>query len=170
MKDSNQPQGSKLSLIPIELADQMIKAYDRQRRLPAARARSVELGKDVEEPSSIWVSKDALLELLDINKADGIRFYFAIADDYPGFKLKKQEQKKAHTVVLVATKSEDPDNPTMENSIDCLNIPGKGDTDHRTDGKIGTVLMPITSSNAGLPADDVGMCPPPVVKGSLLPL
>ncbi|SFC08678.1 hypothetical protein SAMN05421747_10474 [Parapedobacter composti] len=159
---------SKLTLIPVELAQQMVNAYDKQRREPAAAQRSRELGKKVEEPRSFWVSKAALLELMSLNDADGIRFYYAIADDYPGFELKKQEYKKAHTVVMVATKSGDPDNPTMENSVDCLNIPGAQPAAHASDGKIGTVVLPIAPSQAGLPADDVDLCPPPSPPGQRL--
>src|SRR5690606_40226443 len=122
-KNSIHPTTRKLTIIPVELAQQMLNAYKKQRSEPAAKNRTRELGRKVEEPRSFWVSKEALLELMTINKADGIRFYYAIADDYPGFPLKKTEHKKAHTVVMVATRSEVPDNPTMENSIDCLNMP-----------------------------------------------
>lgn len=167
MKDSNNQKKSKLNLIPIELAQQMIKAYDQQRRMPAARKRSKELGKVVEEPRSFWVSREALLELMDLNKADGIRFYYAIADDYPGFGLKRPNFKKAHTAVMVATKSNDPENPTMENSVDCLNIPMKTTT-VKGNGKIGPVILPIAPSRAGLPADELDLCPPPSSEGQLL--
>lgn len=166
MKDANTQKKSKLNLIPIELAQQMVNAYDKQRRAPAAKKRSKELGKAVEEPRSFWVSKDALLELLKINKADGIRFYYAIADDYPGFELKKPDYKKAHTAIMVATRSVDPDNPTMENSVDCLNMPEKPTTIRK--GKVGPVLLPIAPSQAGLPADELDLCPPPSPKGQLL--
>ncbi|MFB2120035.1 hypothetical protein [Parapedobacter sp. 2B3] len=166
MKDANNQKKSKLNLIPVELAQQMVNAYDKQRRGPAARKRSKELGKNVEEPRSFWVSKEALLELLKINKADGIRFYYAIADDYPGFELKKREHKKAHTAVMVATRSVDPDNPTMENSVDCLNMPKPIPTMRK--GKIGPVVLPIAPSRAGLPADELDLCPPPQPKGQLL--
>jgi len=168
MKDLNRSKKSKLTLIPIELAKQMVNAYDQQRRQPAAKERSRLLGKEVEEPRSVWVSKEAILELLEINKADGVRFYFAIADDYPNFKLKKKEYKRAHTLVMVATKSTEPADPTMENSVDCLNIPDKAGVIGKSDGKIGPILMPISSTNAGLPADDLTMCPPPNSKGMLL--
>ncbi|WP_262246695.1 hypothetical protein [Parapedobacter soli] len=168
MKSTNSPKKSKLNLIPVELAQQMVNAYDKQRRGPAAKQRSKELGKTVQEPRSFWVSKDALLELLAINKADGIRFYYAIADDYPGFELKRPEHKKAHTAIMVATRSVDPDNPTMENSVDCLNIPRKEATIHKEKGGIGPVVLPITSSLAGLPADELDLCPPPSPKGQLL--
>ncbi len=166
MKDTNNQKKSKLNLIPVELAQQMVNAYDKQRRGPAAKKRSKELGKNVEEPRSFWVSKEALLELLKINKADGIRFYYAIADDYPGFELKKREHKKAHTAVMVATRSVDPDNPTMENSVDCLNMPKPTTTMRK--GKIGPVVLPIAPSRAGLPADELDLCPPPQPKGQLL--
>lgn len=166
MKDTNNQKKSKLNLIPIELAQQMVNAYDKQRREPAARERSKELGKKVEEPRSFWVSKEAILELLKINKADGIRFYYAIADDYPGFKLKKPDYKKAHTAVMVATRSADPDNPTMANSVDCLNMPKRPTT--AGEGKVGPVLLPIAPSQAGLPADELDLCPPPSPKGHLL--
>lgn len=168
MKESNnEKKKSKLNLIPIELAQQMIKAYDTQRRVPAARKRSKELGKTMEEPRSFWVSKEALLELMKLNNADGIRFYYAIADDYPGFDLKKPNHKKAHTAIMVATKSDDPENPTMENSTDCLNIPMKT-TIVKSKGKIGPVILPIAPSWAGLPADELDLCPPPSSKGQLL--
>src|SRR5690606_41971048 len=62
MKNTNIQKKSKLNLIPIELAQQMVNAYDKQRRNPAAEQRSKELGKKVEEPRSFWVSKEALLE------------------------------------------------------------------------------------------------------------
>ena len=167
MKETNnQKKKSKLNLIPVELAQQMVNAYDKERRIPAARKRSKELGKTVEEPRSFWVSKDALLELLKINKADGIRFYYAIADDYPGFNLKKSDYKKAHTAVMVATRSDDPGNPTMESSVDCINIPEKSATGDK--GKTGPVLLPIAPSQAGLPADELDLCPPPSPKGQLL--
>lgn len=168
MKDSNNDRKSKLNLIPVELAQQMVNAYDKQRRIPAARKRSREFGKKVEEPKSFWVSKDALLELLKINKADGVRFYYAIADDYPGFALKKPDYKKAHTAVMVATKSNDPDNPTMENSVDCLDIPEKTVGMARSKEKIGPVLLPIAPSQAGLPADELDLCPPPSPTGQKL--
>lgn len=158
-KNANIQKKSKLNLIPVELAQQMVRAYDKQRRGPAALARSKELGRKMEEPRSFWVSKDALLELMEINKADGIRFYYAIADDYPGFELKKSEHKKAHTAVMVATRSSDPDNPTMLNSVDCLNIPKA--TAKVSKGKIGPVVLPIAPSQAGLPADELDLCPPP---------
>ncbi len=167
MKDSNNQKKSKLNLIPIELAQQMINAYDKQRRVPAAKERSRELGKTVEEPRSFWVSKDALLELMTLNKADGIRFYYAIADNYPGFDLKKPDYRKAHTAVMVATRSIDPENPTMENSVDCLNMPAKA-TMVKGNGKVGPVVLPIASSKAGLPADELDLCPPPSPKGQLL--
>ena len=167
MKDSNNPKKSRLNLIPIELAQQMISAYDKQRRVPAAKKRSRELGKAVEEPRSFWVSRDALLELMKLNHADGIRFYYAIADDYPGFDLKKPDYKKAHTAIMVATKSIDPENPTMENSVDCLNMPMKA-TMVKSRGKIGPVILPIAPSQAGLPADELDLCPPPSPKGQLL--
>jgi len=166
MKNTDIQKKSKLNLIPIELAQQMVNAYDKQRRNPAAKQRSKELGKKVEEPRSFWVSKEALLELLKINKADGIRFYYAIADDYPGFKLKKPEHKKAHTAVMVATRSDDPDNPTMLNSVDCLNLPQKAEVVQS--GKIGPVILPIAPSQAGLPADELELCPPPRPTGQLL--
>lgn len=166
MKDTNNQKKSKLNLIPIELAQQMVNAYDKQRREPAAKERSKELGKKVDEPRSFWVSKEAILELLKINNADGIRFYYAIADDYPGFELKKPEYKKAHTAVMVATRSVDPDNPTMENSVDCLNMPQKPVM--AREGKKGPVLLPIAQSQAGLPADELDLCPPPSPKGQLL--
>ena len=163
----NPEKKSKLNLIPIELARHMVDAYDKQRRLPAARSRSKELGKSVEEPRSFWVSKEALLELLKINEADGIRFYYAIADDYPGYELKKPDYRKAHTAVMVATRSADPDNPTMENSVDCLNIPEKPTA--RKGKPTGPVLPPIAPSQAGLPADELDLCPPPSPKkGQLL--
>ncbi|MEC3879670.1 hypothetical protein [Parapedobacter sp. 10938] len=165
-KRENIQKKSKLNLIPVELAQQMINAYDKQRRGPAAVERSKELGKKMDEPRSFWVSKEALLELLEINKADGIRFYYAIADDYPGFELKKREHKKAHTAVMVATKSADPDNPTMLNSVDCLNIPKTATTVSK--GKTGPVLLPIAPSRAGLPADELDLCPPPSPGGQLL--
>lgn len=167
MKGTNIRKKSRLNLIPIELAQQMVNAYDKQRRGPAARKRSRELGKKVDEPRSFWVSKEALLELLEINKADGIRFYYAIADDYPGFELKRPEHKKAHTAVMVATRSDDPDNPTMLNSVDCLNFP-KPTTMTASKGKIGPVVLPIAPSQAGLPADELDLCPPPSPKGQLL--
>ncbi|MGK6352772.1 hypothetical protein [Parapedobacter sp. DT-150] len=168
MKDSTNQKKSRLNLIPIELAQQMVNAYDKQRRVPAAKKRSKELGRNVEEPRSFWVCKDALLELLELNKADGIRFYYAVADDYPGFTLKKPDHKKAHTVVMVATKSDDPDNVTMENSVDCLNMPSKAATGTGNNGKIGPVVLPIAPSRAGMPADDIDMCPPPSPTGQLL--
>ncbi len=160
MKKADQPKKSKLTLIPIELAKHMVNAYDERRRLPAAKERSKLMGKEMDEPRSVWVSKEAVLELLEINKADGLRFYFAIADDFPEHKLKRQEYKGAHTLVMVATRSNDPDDPTMENSVDCLNIPGKAETTDAT-GKVGPILMPVSSSRAGMPADDMTMCPPP---------
>ncbi len=166
MESTNNQKKSKLNLIPVELAQQMVNAYDKQRRGPAAQQRSKELGQKMEEPRSFWVSKEALLELLKINKADGIRFYYAIADDYPGFELKRREHKKAHTAVMVATRSVDPDNPTMENSVDCLNMPKVATT--LREGKVGPVLLPITPSKAGLPADELDLCPPPSPKGQLL--
>lgn len=166
MKNANIRKKSRLNLIPIELAQQMVHAYDKQRRGPAAMQRSKELGKKVEEPRSFWVSKDALLELLKINDADGIRFYYAIADDYPGFALKKPEHKKAHTAVMVATRSSDPDNPTMANSVDCLHMPEKKTASNG--GKPGPVILPITPSQAGLPADELELCPPPRPTGQLL--
>lgn len=169
MKDSIHPKKSKLNLIPVELAQQMVNAYKKQRSEPAAKKRTKELGKKVEEPRSFWVSKEALLELMTINKADGIRFYYAIADDYPGFPLKKPDHKKAHTVVMVATRSDDPDNPTMENSTDCLNMPDKVERVAVDGGKIGTVILPIAPSQAGLPADELDLCPPPSPsKGHML--
>ncbi|WP_257667566.1 hypothetical protein [Parapedobacter tibetensis] len=166
---------SKLKLIPLELADMMIKAYDKQRRGPASKKISRELGKEVEDSRSVWIGKEAILELLELNKADGIRLYFGIADDYPGHKLKRPEHKKRHTVVMVATKSKDSDNPTMENSVDCLRISKQPSLDKDNGGKIGPILMPISSSEAeaeaGLPADDINMCPPPPSgDGCLLPL
>ena len=166
MKNTNIGKKSRLNLIPIELAKHMVNAYDKQRRGPAALQRSKELGKEVEEPRSFWVSKDALLELLKLNDADGIRFYYAIADDYPGFALKRPEHKKAHTAVMVATRSSNPDNPTMENSVDCLHIPGKTAVLHGD--KTGPVILPIASSKAGLPADELELCPPPRSTGQLL--
>lgn len=169
MKTPNRSKSSKLKLIPIELARHMVNAYDEQRRKPAAKDRSRLLGRNVDEPRSVWVSKDAILELLEINKADGIRFYFAIADDYPNYKLSNPEYKRAHTLVMVATRSENPDDPTMENSVDCLNLPEQmGDMVKSADGKIGPILLPISPSNAGLPADDLTMCPPPNTRGMLL--
>src|SRR5690606_41510856 len=93
-KNSIHPTTRKLTIIPVELAQQMLNAYKKQRSEPAAKNRTKELGKKVEEPRSFWVSKEALLELMTINKADGIRFYYAIADDYPGFPLKKPDHKK----------------------------------------------------------------------------
>jgi len=168
MKDSIHPRKSKLNLIPIELAQHMVNAYKEQRCAPAAKLRSKELGKEVEEPYSFWVSKEALIELMTINKADGIRFYYALADDYPGFPLKKSQHKKAHTVVMVATRSEDPENPTMENSIDCLNMPKKNERP-AGDGKIGSVILPVAPLQSGLPADELDLCPPPSPsKGHLL--
>ncbi|SEL15074.1 hypothetical protein [Parapedobacter koreensis] len=169
MEDSNNRKKSKLTLIPIKLAKEMVDAYNVQRRLPAAKERSKILGKKVEEPRSVWVSKEAILELLEINKADGVRFYYAIADDYPDSRLKNPDLKLAHTLVMVATKSKNPEDPTMENSVDCLNIPKKGEATDKSDGKIGPIIMPISSSNAGLPADDLNMCPPPFPEeGTLL--
>lgn len=169
MKDSINPKKSKLNLIPVELAQHMVNAYKDQRCAPAAKMRSKELGREVEEPRSFWVSKEALLELMTLNKADGIRFYYAIADDYPGFPLKKTDHKKAHTVVMVATQSEDPDNPTMENSTDCLNMPEKVERAVGNDGKVGSVIFPVAPSRAGLPADELDLCPPPSPsKGHLL--
>ena len=167
MKSPNNQKKSRLNLIPIELAQQMVNAYDKERRAPAAKQRSKALGKKVEEPRSFWVSKDALLELLSINKADGIRFYYAIADDYPGFALKRPEHKKAHTAVMVATRSADPDNPTMENSVDCLRMSRTGKAATH-EGKVGPVILPIALSQAGLPADELELCPPPSSKGQLL--
>ncbi|MGV3763006.1 hypothetical protein [Parapedobacter sp.] len=166
-KGENMQKKSRLNLIPVELAQHMVKAYDKQRRAPAALKRSKELGKKMDEPRSFWVSKEALLELLEINKADGIRFYYAIADDYPGFALKRPEHKKAHTAVMVATRSSEPDNPTMLNSVDCLNIP-KTATTMGGKGKIGPVILPIAPSQAGLPADELDLCPPPSPDGQLL--
>ncbi len=161
MKDSINPRKSKLNLIPVELAQHMVNAYKDQRCAPAAKLRSKELGREVEEPRSFWVSKEALVELMTLNKADGIRFYYAIADDYPGFPLKKTDHKKAHTVVMVATRSEDPDNPTMENSTDCLNMPEKVERAAANGGKVGSVIFPVAPSQAGLPADELDLCPPP---------
>jgi len=69
----NAKRTSKLKLIPVELADMMIKAYDQQRRLPASKELSRTLGKEVEDTRSVWISKEALMELLEINQADGIR-------------------------------------------------------------------------------------------------
>ncbi len=171
MKDQSQPNQSKLKLIPVELANQMIKAYDEQRRQPISKQLTKELGKKSEDTRMVWISKEAILELLKLNDADGIRLYFAIADDYPGHKLKNPDYKKRHTVVMVATKSDDPKNPTMENSVDCLEIPKKpGKADNNKGGKIGPILMPLSGSGANMPADDFGMCPPPhPPKGALLP-
>ena len=166
MKSTNMPKKSRLNLIPIELAKHMVDAYDKQRRGPAAAQRSKELGKAVDEPRSFWVSKDALMELLDINNADGIRFYFAIADDYPGFALKRPEHKKAHTAVMVATRSTDPENPTMANSVDCLHVSPPKELRHTK--KVGPVILPIAPSQAGLPADELELCPPPPPTGQLL--
>ncbi len=171
MKGSINPKKSKLNLIPVELAKQMVNAYRVQRAAPAARKRSKELGRKVEEPCLCWISKEALLELLESNKADGIRFYYAIADNYPGFPLKKPEYQKAHTVVMVATRSEDPANPTMENSVDCLVMPETQHPKDRKGGKIGSVLMPIAASRrgGGQAADELDLCPPPSPpKGQLL--
>lgn len=167
MKSTTIQKKSRLNLIPVELAQQMVNAYEKQRGAPAARKRSKELGKKVEEPRSFWVSKEALLELLKINKADGVRFYYAIADDYPGFELKKPEYKKAHTAVMVATRSADPENPTMENSVDCLDIP-KDAIPATRKGKLGPVVLNMAPSRAGLPADELDLCPPPSPKGQLL--
>lgn len=167
MKKSDKPKKSRLTLIPIDLAKHMVSAYDERRRLPAARERSASLGKEMDEPRSVWVSKEAVLELLEINKADGLRFYFAIADDFPDHKLKKQEYKGAHTLVMVATRSADPEDPTMENSVDCLNIPGKTDARDAT-GKVGPILMPVSSGRAGMPADDMTLCPPPRQPSGML--
>lgn len=161
MKDSINPRKSRLNLIPVELAQHMVNAYKDQRCAPAAKMRSKELGREVEEPRSFWVSKEALLELMNLNKADGIRFYYAIADDYPGFPLKKTDHKRAHTVVMVATRSENPDNPTMENSVDCLNMPEKAERAVGNGGKVGSVIFPVAPSQAGLPADELDLCPPP---------
>jgi len=168
MKDSIHPKKSKLNLISVELAQHMVNAYKEQRGAPAAKMSSKELGKKVEEPRSFWVSKEALLELMTLNKADGIRFYYAIADDYPGFPLKKTNHKKAHTVVMVATRSKDPDNPTMENSTDCLNMPQKSESAVGNGGKVGSVIFPLAPSRAGLPADELDLCPPPSPSEGLM--
>lgn len=171
MKDKLRPNDSKLKLIPVDLANQMINAYDKQRRQPASKQLSKELGKESEDSRMVWVSKESILEMLKLNDADGIRFYFAIADDYPGHKLKNAAYKKRHTLVMVATKSEDPSNPTMENSVDCLEIPGKASrSTGEAGGKIGPILMPLSGSGRNMAADDFGMCPPPhPPKGALLP-
>lgn len=163
---------SKLKLIPIELADMMIKAYQEQRRVTTSKELSKKLGEEVEDTRFAWISKEALIELLEINKADGLRLYFGIADDYPNHKLKRPEYRKKTTLVLVATRSTDPDNPTMENSIDCLNIAQETDTDKPNGKKIGPVIAPIAQTRAGLPADDIPICPPPPQNpgGALLPL
>lgn len=171
MKDQSRPGDSKLKLIPVELANEMIKAYDEQRRQPASKQLTKEFGKETEDSRMVWVSKEAILELLKLNDADGIRLYFAIADDYPGHKLSRPEYKKRHTVVMVATKSKDPKNPTMENSVDCLEIPKKPRLGAATkSGKIGPIVMPMSGSGANMPADDLGICPPPKKPdGALLP-
>lgn len=162
MKDESRRNQSKLSLIPIDLANEMIKAYDQQRRKPASKQLTKELGTESEDARMVWVSKEAILEMLKLNDADGLRFYFAIADDYPGYKLKRQEYKKRHTLVMVATKSTDPKNPTMENSVDCIEIPKKPDLGKDApDGNVGPILMSVSGSGANMPADDFGLCPPP---------
>ncbi|MBK1440394.1 hypothetical protein JHJ32_10390 [Parapedobacter sp. ISTM3] len=168
MEDANSRKKSKLTLISVKLAKEMVDAYDVQRRQPAAKERSKILGRKVDEPRCVWVSKEAILELLEINNADGIRFYYAVADDYPDSKLKNQEYKLAQTLVMVATKSKDPKDPTMENSVDCLNIPKEDETAVKSDEKAGPIVMPLSSTNAGLPADDLNMCPPPPSEGMLL--
>lgn len=160
---------SKLTLIPIELARMMIKAYDKERGSYANKKLKKEFGKDAVDSRSVWISKEAILKLMEINKADGVRLYFALADDFPNYKLKRQEYKKRHTLIMVATQSKNPDNPTMENSVDCLNIPPIPDRKKDVRKKTGPVLMPMTGSGAGLPADDLDMCPPPVSSpGALL--
>lgn len=172
MNEKAKPNESKLKLIPVDLANKMINAYEKQRRQPASKQLTKEMGVESEDSRLVWVSKEAILELLKLNDADGIRFYFAIADDYPGHTLKKPEQKKRHTLVMVATKSTDPKNPTLENSVDCLDIPRRDGADIGTkDGKTGPILMPMSGRGANMPADDLGMCPPPHtgLKGALLP-
>ncbi len=172
MKEQENQNESKLKLIPVALANKMINAYEKQRRQPASQQLTKELGVASEDSRLVWVSKEAILELLKLNDADGIRFYFAIADDYTGYKLRNPEYKKRHTLVMVATKSKDPKNPTLENSVDCLEIPrkpkGAGET---KSGKVGPIIMPMSGSGANMPADDLGMCPPPHTgpEGALLP-
>ena len=162
---------SRLKLIPVELADMMIKAYDKERRLPASRELTKTLGQKVEDTQSVWISKEALVELLELNKADGIRLYFGLADDYPGYKLRNAEYRKKHTVIMVATQSKDPKNPTMENSVDCLSIPKKPRLGKDPNDTTGPVVMNITNSQAGMPADDIPLCPPPYTSSCcLLPL
>ncbi len=164
-------RASKLKLIPLELADMMIKAYDKERRLPASEKLTKSLGRKVEDTQSVWISKEALLELFELNKADGVRLYFGLADDYPGHKLKNAEYRKKHTVIMVATQSKDPKNPTMENSVDCLNIPKGSAIRKGKDDATGPLLMPMANSRAGMAADDIPMCPPPYTNdGCLLPL
>lgn len=168
-----EPKKSKLKLIPIELAHQMVKAYDKERREPATKKLRNELrDTEVEDSSSVWISREALEEFFKLNDADGLRLYFAIADDYPNFKLSRPEYKKKHTLVLVATKSTDPQNPTMENSIDCLKLPEKEAAKIPSSPSNGPVLLNISGDQAGMAADDLHMCPPPKPNdsGNLLPL
>lgn len=171
MKDQSRPNQSKLKLIPVELANHIVKAYDDQCRRPVSKQLTKEFGRKSEDSRMVWISRAAILELLTLNDADGIRFYFALADDYPGHKLKNPDYKKRHTLVMVATKSDDPQNPSMENSADCLEIPKKPGSAVSVKGdKIGPVLMPLSGNGANMPADDFGMCPPPhPPQGALLP-
>lgn len=164
-------KASKLKLIPVELADMMIKAYDKERRQPVSRELTKAFGRQTEDTQSVWISKEALVELLELNNADGIRLYFGLADDYPGHKLRNAECRKKHTVIMVATQAKDPKNPTMENSVDCLSVPPKAGGEKERGDATGPLLMPVSSRRAGLPADDIPMCPPPYTKsGCLLPL
>src|SRR3546814_12945376 len=48
MKDANIRKKSKLNLIPVELAQQMVHAYDKQRSTPAAKDRSKAMEKKME--------------------------------------------------------------------------------------------------------------------------
>lgn len=74
----------------------------------------------MEDAASIWVSRKDLNELLNANKADGLRIYYG-CHHQKTHNDPRQDYEGLHNLIFVATKDVvDPANPATETSDDQL--------------------------------------------------
>jgi hypothetical protein len=106
----------------------------------------------IEEVQSAWVSKKELLALLEDNKANGLRIHYGCHHEST-HKDPKMDYHGLHNVILVATlDSVNPDNPTMQNSVDQLKDATKDEHPKN--------MLQTTGDYAGKGGDLIPLCPP----------
>ncbi|MEP6950663.1 MAG: hypothetical protein ABI863_15365 [Ginsengibacter sp.] len=106
----------------------------------------------IQEVESAWISKKELLALLEDNKANGLRIHYGCHHEST-HKDPKLDYHGLHNVILVATlDSVNPDNPTMQNSVDQLKDTAKDEHPMST--------LQTTGAYTGKGGDLIPLCPP----------